>query len=157
VAAGDELRALMRRYPAGISMVSVDLDGERLAVTMGSLVSLSLEPPLVGISVGKQNALHELLRAAGAFGVSILSGEQADLASRFARGLPPIALWEGVRVRAGEGPPLLEDALGWLRCSVWAEYDAGDHTLFVGEVESVELGRDGVPLVYLQSAYQPVR
>jgi flavin reductase (DIM6/NTAB) family NADH-FMN oxidoreductase RutF len=146
----------MRRYPAGVSIVSVDIEGERLATTMGSLVSLSLEPPLVGISVGKQNALHELLRRAGSFGVSILSAEQEHLASRFARGLPPIALWQGVVLHGTEDPPLLEGALGWLRCSVWATYEAGDHTLFVGEVESVELGADGRPLVYLQSAFRPL-
>lgn len=151
---GDELRAVMRRYPSGISVVGVDLDGERLAVTMGSLASLSLEPPLVGIAVGKQNALHELLRRAGAFGVSLLSAEQEGLASRFARGLPPIALWQGVAVREGDGPPLLEGALGWLRCNVWAEYDAGDHTFFVGEVESAERGAAGPPLLYLDSAYR---
>ena len=118
---GDELRAVMRRYPAGVSVVGVDAQGQRLAVTMSSLVSLSLEPALVGISVGKQNALHELLREAGEFGVSLLSADQLELASRFARGLPPIALWEGVAVRAGEGPPLLEGALGWLRCTVATE------------------------------------
>jgi flavin reductase (DIM6/NTAB) family NADH-FMN oxidoreductase RutF len=156
VANGDELRALMRRYPAGVSIVSIDFEGERLATTMGSLVALSLEPPLVGVSVGKQNALHELLRRAGSFGVSILSAEQEHLASRFARGLPPIALWQNVALRSTEGPPLLEGALGWLRCSIWAEYEAGDHTLFVGEVEAVELGADGRPLVYLQSAYHAV-
>jgi flavin reductase (DIM6/NTAB) family NADH-FMN oxidoreductase RutF len=156
VVEGDELRALMRRYPAGVSVVSVDLEGERLATTMGSLVALSLEPPLVGISVGKQNALHELLRRANSFGVSILSAEQEGLAARFARGLPPIALWENVALHSEEGPPLLEGALGWLRCMIWAEYEAGDHTFFVGEVESVELGADGPPLIYLQSAYHAV-
>ena len=153
---GDELRAVMRRYPAGVSVVGVDAQGQRLAVTMGSLVSLSLEPPLVGISVGKQNALHELLREAGEFGVSLLSADQLGLASRFARGLPPIALWEGVAVRAGEGPPLLEGALGWLHCTVAAEADAGDHTFFVGAVESAELGAGGEPLVYLGSEFRPL-
>jgi flavin reductase (DIM6/NTAB) family NADH-FMN oxidoreductase RutF len=154
VVSGDELRAVMRRYPAGVSVVGVDTDGQRLAVTMGSLVSLSLEPPLVGIAVGKQNALHELLREAGEFGVSLLSSDQLELASRFARGLPPIALWGGVAVRVGEGPPLLEGALGWLRCTVAADADAGDHTFFVGAVESAELGAGGEPLVYLDSAFR---
>ena len=144
----------MRRFPAGVSVVAVDVEGERLAVTMGSLVSLALEPPLVGISVGKQNALHELLRLAGAFGVSLLSAAQERLAVRFARGLPPIALWDGVSVRDGEGPPLLEGSIGWLRCSVAAEYDAGDHTLFLGAVESAEAGVDEPPLVYVGSSYR---
>jgi len=121
---------------------------------MASLVSLSLDPPLVGISVGKANALHELLREAGEFGVSLLSAEQEPLASRFARGLPPIALWEGVALRAGDGPPLLDGALGWLRCSVAGECDAGDHTFFEGAVDWAEEGASGEPLVYVGSAYR---
>jgi flavin reductase (DIM6/NTAB) family NADH-FMN oxidoreductase RutF len=156
VVSGDVLRAVMRRYPAGVSVVGVDAGGQRLAVTMGSLVSLSLEPPLVGVSVGKQNALHELLREAGSFGASVLSAEQVGLASRFARGLPPIVLWEGVEVLSGEGPPLLAGALGWLRCSVSAEADAGDHTFFVGAVEWAEVGAGGEPLVYVDSEYRPL-
>jgi flavin reductase (DIM6/NTAB) family NADH-FMN oxidoreductase RutF len=154
VVEGEELHGLMRRYPAGVSVVSVEADGQAFATTMGSLVSLSLEPPLVGISVGRQNALHELLREAGTFSVSLLSGEQEAVASRFGRGLPPIALWEGVALRDGEGPPLLAGSLGWLRCSVAAECDAGDHTFFVGAVEWLEAGVDGEALVYVGSAYR---
>jgi flavin reductase (DIM6/NTAB) family NADH-FMN oxidoreductase RutF len=154
VVEGEELRRLMRRYPAGVSVVSVEAEGQAFATTMASLTPLSLEPPLVGISVGKQNALHELLREAGAFGVGLLSGEQEALASRFARGLPPIALWEGVAVREEAGPPLLAGALGWLRCSVAAECDAGDHTFFVGAVEWLEAGVDGAALVYVGSSYR---
>src|SRR6266849_4744820 len=67
VASGDELRTLMRRVPAGIAVVGVDADGTRLAVTVGSFVSLSLDPPLVGVAVGRNLALHELLREAGGF------------------------------------------------------------------------------------------
>src|SRR2546422_9225255 len=111
---GEELRALMRLYPSGVCVVTADADGDRIGVTIGSLVSLSLDPPLIGISVGKNVALHELLRAAGAFGVSILRGNQAAVASHFARGIPPIGLWSGVETRSGEtGVLLLADALAW--------------------------------------------
>jgi flavin reductase (DIM6/NTAB) family NADH-FMN oxidoreductase RutF len=130
---GDDLRSLMRLFPAGVCVVGADAHGDRIAVTVGSLISLSLEPPLVGISIGRDLALHELVRSAGAFGISILRGDQADVAAQFARGAPPIVLWEGVATRDGvTGAPLLADALAWLECRVWAEYDAGDHTLFVG-------------------------
>ena len=107
----------MRLFPAGVSVVTADADGDRIGVTMGSLVSLSLEPPLVGIAVGKDNALHELLRSAGAFGVSLLRGDQADVAARFALGMPPLMLWEDSPYGSGTtGVPLLAAALGWLRC-----------------------------------------
>ncbi len=154
---GDDLRSLMRLFPGGVCVVGVNADGDRIAATMGSLVSLSLNPPLVGISVGRDLALHELLRSAGAFGVSILRGDQAQTASQFARGAPPIVLWHGVATREGAtGAPLLADALGWIECHVWAEYDAGDHTFFVGEVVALEEGEPGPGLVYREHGYHAV-
>src|SRR6188508_5700 len=127
---GDDLRSLMRLFPAGVTVVGANAHGDRIAVTVGSLVSLSLEPPLVGISIGRNLALHEVLRGAGAFGVSILRGDQASVAEHFARGAPPIVLWHEVAERDGvTGAPLLADALAWIECRLWAEYDAGDHTI----------------------------
>ena len=154
---GDELRSIMRRFPSGVCVVTADADGDRIGVTIGSLVSLSLEPPLVGVAVGKANALHEIVRSAGAFGVSFLRGDQADLAARFALGMPPLPLWEGVDVRGGTtGAPLLADALGWLECRVDAQHEVGDHTLFVGEVVAVEEGKPGTGLVYREHGYHAV-
>ena len=152
--AGDELRALMRRFPSGVAVVTVDLEGERIGLTMSSLVALSLDPPLVGVAVSRQAALHELLRRAGSFGVSLLGEGQEDLATRFSRGVPPIALWTGVAVREGLRAPLLEGALGWLECETRAEHAVGDHTLFVGEVIAVERGAGGPPLVHVGQAYR---
>jgi flavin reductase (DIM6/NTAB) family NADH-FMN oxidoreductase RutF len=147
----------MRLFPAGVCVVAADAHGDRIAATVGSLVSLSLEPPLVGISVGRDLALHELLRSAGSFGVSILRGDQSDVAAQFARGAPPIVLWQGVVTRDGvTGAPLLADALAWIECRVWAEYDAGDHTLFVGEVVALEEDEPGPGLVYREHGYYAV-
>jgi len=157
VATGEDLRSLMRLFPTGVCVVGADADGDRIAVTVGSLVSLSLRPPLVGVSIGRDLALHELLRSAGAFGVSLLRGDQADVASHFARGMPPIAVWEGVETRTGEtGAPLLVDALGWIECRVRAAHDVGDHTLFVGEVVALENGGPGPGLVYRDHGYHAV-
>ena len=154
---GDDLRATMRLYPAGVCVVGAATEMSRIAVTIGSLVSLSLEPPLVGLSVGLENALHELLRDAGAFGVSILRGHQADLAKRFARGMPPIAVWEGIALRDGvTGAPLLADALGWIEARVVAEHRVGDHTFFVGEVVAADQAEPGPALVYRLGGYLPV-
>jgi len=150
-----ELRGLVRSFPSGVAVVTVDVEGERLGLTIGTVVTLSLEPPLVGISVSRQAALHELLRRAEAFALSLLGAEQAALAQHFARGVPPIGLWAGVATGGGPGEaPLLEGALGWLRCRLWAEYPAGDHTLFVGEVEEVARGPAAAPLVYVEQEFR---
>src|SRR5215210_3932552 len=93
VSRGEELRRLMRRFPSGVAVVTVDADGERLGLTVGSLLSLSLEPPLVGVAISRQAAMHELLRRAGGFALSLLAGDQEAVAQHFARGVPPLAHW----------------------------------------------------------------
>ena len=157
VPSGEDLRALMRRFPAGVAVLTVDDDGSRHGITVGSVVSLSLEPVLVGVSIGRDTIAHELVRNAGAFALSLLGGDQIDLAQHFARSVPPIAQWEGVAARAGSGrAPLLEGALGWLECRLEAEYPAGDHTFFVGAVEEIAPGAQGRGLVYREGGYHAV-
>ena len=151
--AGDELRSLMGRFPAGVAVVTVDLAGQRTGLTVASLVSLSLEPPLVGVAIRRDAALHELLRETKAFAVSMLAAGQEHIAQHFARGVPPIALWEGIETRDSEGPPEIEGAVGWLRCRIAAEHETGDHTFFVGEVESAEPGHAASPLVFHGQSY----
>jgi flavin reductase (DIM6/NTAB) family NADH-FMN oxidoreductase RutF len=138
-----------------VAVLTVDADGERLGLTVGTVVSLSLEPPLVGVSVARQAAMHELLRRAGSFALSLLAGDQDAVAQHFARGVPPVAHWQGIEWREGRiGAPLLEGALGWIECRLDRELETGDHTFFVGAVESVERGRDGLALVHVGGRYE---
>jgi flavin reductase (DIM6/NTAB) family NADH-FMN oxidoreductase RutF len=135
-------------------VVTVDAGGQQAGLTVVSLVSLSLEPPLVGIAVRRHAALHELLRESGAFAVSILAAEQEGLAQHFARGVPPIALWHGIATREGElGAPLLEGAVGWIECRLSSVHATGDHTFFVGEVVSATRGPGREALVHLRQEY----
>jgi len=144
----------MRGFPAGVAVLTVDVEGERIGLTVGSVVSLSLEPPLVGVSVSRQAAMHELLRRADAFALSLLAGDQEAVAQHFARGVPPFAHWHGIPTREGAaGAPLLEGALGWVECRLAWEQEAGDHTLFVGEVVAAEKGRGGAALVRVGGGY----
>ena len=143
----------MGRFPHGVAVVTVEVRGQRAGLTVASLVSLSLEPPLVGVAIRRDAALHELLRESEEFAISLLAAGQEALAQHFARGVPPIALWEGVAVRDAEGPPQLEGAVGWLRCRVAQEHETGDHTFFVGSVESAEPGRPRPPLVFHLQGY----
>jgi flavin reductase (DIM6/NTAB) family NADH-FMN oxidoreductase RutF len=150
----DELRDVLRRLPAGVAVVTVVAGGQQIGLTVATLVSLSLEPPLVGVAIARQAALHELLREAGECAFSLLAADHHDVADHFARGVPPIGMWTGIETRAGvRGAPLVEGALGWLECVVRDEVAAGSHTFFVCEVERAEAGRDEAPLVRLGGAY----
>ena len=145
---------VMRRVPAGVAVVTVDVNGQRAGLTVASLVSLSLEPPLVGFAIRRDAALHELLRDTRELAVSVLAAGQDHLAQHFARGVPPIALWQGIALREAPGPPQLEGAAAWLRGLVHDELSTGDHTFFVAQVDSAEPGApDARPLVFHGQAY----
>ena len=152
---GAEQRALFRRWPVGVSVVVAEVGGVRAGLTVSSLVSLSLEPPLVGISIALQASLHEVLRDAGEWAASILTGDQDALAQHFARGVPPIALWNGIPVREDD-PRMLVGAVGWLTARTVDEIRTGDHTFFVGEIQSLESSTEPTSLVYVHRGYKAV-
>jgi flavin reductase (DIM6/NTAB) family NADH-FMN oxidoreductase RutF len=151
---GPGLRELMRLVPSPVSVVTVEAGGRRLGLTVETLVSLALDPPLVGVAVSRQAALHELLREAGAFAASLLAEGQESLAQHFARGVPPIALWDGIELAEGRaGLPVLAGALGWLEATLTGETPAGTHTFFVGGVTRVALGPGERGLVRARGAW----
>jgi len=154
VVEAEDLRSLFGRYPSGVCVVTVDADGQKLGLTVGSFVSLSLDPPLVGFAVSREAAMHELLREAGGCAISLLAAGQEWLAQHFARGVPPITMWHGIATEEGAaGAPLIVGALGWLECALRGEVAAGTHTFFVCEVERAELGEDAPPLVRARGEY----
>ncbi len=148
------MRDVMRRFPAGVAVITVDLDGERLGLTLGTLVSLSLDPPLVGFAVKREAALHELLRRAGDFGVSLLAAGQEGIAQHFARGVPPIGLWEGIE-RSRRGRRRRCWPARWAGCAGGCSPSIrpGSHTFFVGEIDSADPGAADRPLAYFGQAY----
>ena len=155
---GDDLRALMRSFPAGVAVLTIDHGRERVGLTVSAILSLSLSPPLIGVSVAMQAAMHELLRGADGFALSLLAGDQERLAQHFARGVPPLVMWKGIELLERESSaPLLADALGWIECSLVFDVAVGDHTLFIGGVEQVEQGRVGAgPLIHHGRDYRTI-
>ena len=146
---------MMNRFPHGVAVVTVSVDENRLGLTVGSLVSLSLDPPFVGFAISREAALHELLREAGGCAISLLAAGQEWLAQHFARGVPPIAMWHGVATEEGaRGAPLLVGALGWLECRLSDELPVGTHTFFVCPVLRAELGEEALGLVRARGAYE---
>jgi flavin reductase (DIM6/NTAB) family NADH-FMN oxidoreductase RutF len=149
---GEAQRELFRRWPAGVSVVVAEVGGRKAGLTVSSLVSVSLEPQLVSISLGREASIFEVLDGAGRWGVSILAADQAHLAQHFSRSVPPLVQWDGIPSRADE-PLLLEGAVGWILAETVARLDVGDHVIFVGAVGSLEAGPGQGALVYVDRRY----
>lgn len=148
-------RRVMGHLAGGVAVVTSRGPGRSACgLTATSVCSASLEPPLVLASVDRGSHTHAGIEAAGVYAVNLLSADQEELAVRFAATDPD--KFRGLEVRtASTGAPVLEDCLGYLDCEVVRDVPAGDHTLFVGRVESAGLPRDGAgkPLVYHLGRY----
>ena len=139
-----ELRQTLGRFATGVTIVSTEHEDELHAMTANSFTSVSLDPPLVLVSVDRRARMHELLPRTRAFKVSVLARDQEDAAWHFA------------------GRPCLEDdpfedglirgAIARLECSLYASVDAGDHTLYLGLVEALDRA-PGEPLLFHDGAF----
>lgn len=148
-------RRVLGHLASGVSVVtSLDAAGEPRGLTATAVCSVSLEPPLVLVSLDRTSTTHAALRASGVYAVNLLSADQRRLAVRFARAEP--AKFRDLDHRAGTtGAPLLDDAPGYVDCTVEREVPAGDHTVFIGRVEDARIraGGDDRPLVYHLGRY----
>jgi flavin reductase (DIM6/NTAB) family NADH-FMN oxidoreductase RutF len=157
-----DLRATMRTFATGVSVVTTYLDGPggrtHDGVTVNSLTSVSLDPPLVAIGLRRTSSLLADLLRSKVFGVSILDVGAADVARTFAAGRAQRAsALCALSTTIGEATgTLIIDSPGWLECAVHRHLDLGDHTLIVGRV--LAAGTDGrrPPLVFLHGAYHAV-
>jgi len=141
--AARELRQVMGRFATGVTVVST-LEGEVVhGMTANAFLSVSLRPPLVLVSLGRCR-MNEMLPRTGRYGVSVLCHDQEHLAQHFAgrqaAPAPPAFVWQ-------RGMPVLEDALAHLVCRVVDCHRAGDHMLWIGEVEHLHHA-DAEPLLF---------
>ena len=146
----------MGSFPTGVTVITAESEpGKVHGMTANSLTSVSLDPLLILICVDQKARLLKCLKAQRRFGVNVLKDSQQRLSEFFALLEQDPAEEErlGVRFRwTDSGIPLLEDALAHITCSVAAQYMSGDHTIFVGEVQSLALN-EGEPLVHHRGGY----
>lgn len=141
-------RDALGRFASGVTVVSMDSGEGPRGITVNAFLSLSLRPPLVGVSIDVAAGAHAALATAERYGVSVLHEGQRDLSDRFAgRPVEPEVRWE----RLG-GAPVLAEALVQLDCRIVDRLETGDHTLFVGAIDEATT-RDGVPLLYHRGGY----
>lgn len=152
----EEFRLAMRNWATGVSVVTTQYQGIRHGMTVNSLTSISLTPPLVLVSLERKTRTHSLVGKSGIFGITILSENQQSVSDCFAG-------------RCGDhenrfanlethslvtSAPFIDGGLVYLDCRVVTTYDASTHTLFIGEVVASQIGKDDQPLIYLNRMYR---
>lgn len=154
----DTFKDLMARFPAGVTVVTTRHDDARYGLTVSAFASISLDPPLVLISIAEGADSHDRIREAGVFGVSYLSEKQAHLSDRFA-GFDDVEdpFTDVPTTTLETGAPLLSDAVAHVDCRVESVLDGGDHTLFLGRVVAGDVLRpEARPLVYWDRGYHGI-
>ena len=149
----NEFRRVLGHFAAGVTVVTtVGTDGTPYGLTATAFTSVSLEPPLVLVCVDKRADSHPHFHASGVFVVNFLAAAHEHHSRRFS--VSGGDKFAGAAVRTGSlGVPVLPDALGYLECRTVTVVDAGDHTVFIGQVEAAG-ARDGEPLVYFRGGYR---
>jgi len=148
----------MARVPAGVVVISArNADGYR-GLTASSLVSISVDPPMVLVGLDREAATRAAVAATGTFNVSVLTRSQEFIADRFAGRAPAIdASWRDVPHHLGvNGLPLIEGCAAWLECRLVEMRPAGDHDICVGEVTAASAGA-GDPLILWDRAFWTLR
>lgn len=149
-----DYRRALAQVAASVAIVTTAHDESPVGCTVSSLVSVSLDPPLILVCLDKRKYLPEAISRCGAFAVNVLSDEQEPLASRFGGRSPatgsnsqPDGRFGGLRWRWTAGTPVLPDCVARLCCQLWARYDGGDHHIVVGEVTYARSWTDRSPLL----------
>jgi flavin reductase (DIM6/NTAB) family NADH-FMN oxidoreductase RutF len=152
-----QFRKAMGCFATGVTIITLDLDGEVHGMTANAFASVSLDPMLVLVCVDQSARTHDHLHAKKRFGINILGEHQRVISEYYAR---PVRAHEHAEEEAGarfdrtaQGTPILNGALAYLECRLKSAEDAGDHTIFIAEVEDVVV-REGEPLLFFQGKYR---
>jgi flavin reductase (DIM6/NTAB) family NADH-FMN oxidoreductase RutF len=144
----------MRVYPQGVSAVTTNLEDGPTGITVGSFTSVSLDPPLVLMSIAKGSVLHDIFRNARTYAINFLADDQKSISDRFAGRTQVSDRFEGIGFTRGvTGSPIIDGARAVIECKSWQVYDGGDHSILVGEVVSAKTLNSKRPLVYYSQQY----
>jgi flavin reductase (DIM6/NTAB) family NADH-FMN oxidoreductase RutF len=150
----NELRRIMGHFATGVTIItSVRSSGELHGLTANAFTSVSLVPPLLLICVDKKAESYPCFTETRVFTVNILAGDQEALSRKFA--VSGGNKFEGVSYRLGaNGAPILDGTLAYIECTVSQEVDAGDHTVYLGEIQQAETPHEGKPLLFFRGGYR---
>lgn len=154
-----EFRRAMGQFATGVTIITLDLEGEVHGMTANAFASVSLDPPLVLVCVDHNTRTHAHLHAKKRFGINVLGENQRAISEYYARAERDHEHAEteaGARFdRTQHETPILRGSLAYLECRLHSAQAAGDHTIFIAEVEDVVV-HEGDPLLFFRAKYRKV-
>ena len=154
-----QFRQALGSFATGVTVITLDCEGQVRGMTANAFASVSLDPLLILVCVDRKARTHAHLHARKRFGINILAEDQRTISEYYARPTPTHQEAErevGARFdRTAHGTPVLHGALTYLECRLHSTQEAGDHTIFIAEVEQVVV-REGTPLLYFRGKYREV-
>lgn len=146
-------RRVLGSFATGITVVTMQAGDETFGITVNAFMSVSLDPPLIAVSIDKRANAHATMVESGRFGVSVLRADQEDVSNHFAgRPCPRV---EDVYADFA-GFPVIDGALAHIVCRTHSVLPGGDHSIFLGEVEALR-SDEGMPLLYFLGKYAHAR
>jgi flavin reductase (DIM6/NTAB) family NADH-FMN oxidoreductase RutF len=149
-------RDCLRHFPSGVTIVTIKNEQQIHGLTVSAFASVSVDPPLIMIAIDHDHSAFPIMEEEGAvFAVNILHQDQVELSNRFAWTKDADRFQEGDWGAAVTGAPILLNALAWLDCTISGRLVAGNHTIYVGEVQATGVPRPDEPaLVYWNREYR---
>ena len=148
-----EFRKAMGSFATGVTIITLDLEGEVHGMTANAFASVSLDPPLVLVCVDHKTRTHAHLHAKKRFGINVLGEDHRAISEYYARVERSHESAEARFDRTKHGTPILHGSLAYLECRLRSAEVAGDHTIFIAEVEDVVV-REGEPLLFFRGKYR---
>jgi flavin reductase (DIM6/NTAB) family NADH-FMN oxidoreductase RutF len=150
-------REVLGNYATGVTVVTSMNGGMPIGTTVNSFTSVSLDPAMVLVCIGRERTIHPVLAATGRFTVNILREDGQDLSDCFAGApseLPREAFCDAAYRIGDNATPILASALAHLDCTVERTLEAGDHTIYLARVTDLEShDRAALPLLYFRGRY----
>ena len=153
-----EFRKAMGAFATGVTVITVDYEGQVQGMTANAFTSVSLDPMLVLVCVDQRARTHAHLHAKQRFGINVLAEDQEAISNYYANlpGAPQHPEQAGAHFdRTAHGTPVLHGALAYLECRLHSAQQAGDHSIFIAEVEEARV-REGDPLLYFRGNYRAI-
>jgi flavin reductase (DIM6/NTAB) family NADH-FMN oxidoreductase RutF len=153
----EDLRKVMRIFPQGVTVVTTRKDNEFHGITVSAFTSISMEPPLIMISISKSSKIHDILISSDFFTVNFLAEDQKIVSDIFAGRVQVENRFEAVGYYFEKtGCPVIKGARAVIECKRYKVYDGGDHSIILGEVINAKKLNDKNPLVYYNQQYTTI-